>query len=399
MALEFLNDTPQQAFRKLERDLLLVNPKVDLRQYKNMTPRALGEELETLSTVERTMLHEQTYGTWLTDDKYVEHRLLKEAITFLKDYKNERREEEVLVPGYTYYRQVKQFGSNLSGHRCYFREGAKADWAPFNQPVAVMKAFEVLRHGNDDDFRTIYIEMADGRFNSLQKVSLEHLTESSKDTLKSIEKYCDGRWTGPWTWEIPSPYTLRENIEERNQMRHQAVSEMQGHFEKLIVRMNEGEMDKYEVIASAEEMSSTIEKMVQQIARLGGEGIIVLKDQIRVAMGDEAAEQIEDKFVEPVRAAADALSKLRATIDNTVQKLKQGDMGGDIGGGGLGDELGGDLGGDMGGDLGSPEDALGGGLGGMDDELGDPDSDALAGDLAGVGLDGGDDIERPMKDM
>jgi hypothetical protein len=35
----------------------------------------------------------------------------------------------------------------------------------------------------------------------------------------------------------------------------------------------------------------------------------------------------------------------------------------------------------------------------MDDELGDPDADALAGDLAGVGLDGGDDVERPMKDM
>jgi hypothetical protein len=389
MALEFLNDTPQRAFRKLERDLLLVNPKVDLRQYKNMTPRALGEELEILDDVERTMLHEQTYGSWLSDDKYVEHRLLKEAITFLKDYKNERREEEVLVPGYTYYRQVKQFGSNLSGHRCYFREGANADWAPFNQPVAAMKAFEVLRHGSNDDFRTIYIEMADGRLNSLQKVSLEHLTESSKDALESIEKYCDGRWTGPWTWEIPSPYTLRENIEERNQMRHQPVSEMQGQFEQLLVKLNEADMDKYEVIASAEEMSSTIEKMVQQIARLGGEGIIVLKDQIRVAMGDEAAEQIEDKFVEPVRAAADALSKLRATIDSSVQKLKAGDLGGD--------EMGGGLGGDeLGGGLGSPEDALGGGL---DDELGDPADDALAGDLAGVGLDGGDDGERPMKDM
>ena len=91
MALEFLNDTPQQAFRKLERDLRLVNPKMDLRQYKNMTPRALGEELVKLNGTETAMLHEQTYGAWLTDDKYVEHRLLKEAITFLKDYKEEKK--------------------------------------------------------------------------------------------------------------------------------------------------------------------------------------------------------------------------------------------------------------------------------------------------------------------
>ena len=52
------------------------------------------------------------------------------------------------------------------------------------------------------------IEMADGQLNALQKVSLEHLTESSKDALKSIEEYCDGRWTGPWTWELPDGRTF-----------------------------------------------------------------------------------------------------------------------------------------------------------------------------------------------
>ena len=171
---------------------------------------------------------------------------------------------------------------------------------------------------------------------------------------------------------------------------------MQREFDAMLVRMNESDMDKYEVIAAAEEMSSTIEKMVQQVARLGGEGIITLKDQIRVAMGNDAAEQIENQFIEPVRQAADALSILRATIDKTVQNLKGADVGmGAAPAGDIGEPAG------PGGELGSPADAMGADPMAGGDDLG---TDALgnedpAGQLADAGLDGGMDGERPMKDM
>lgn len=116
-------------------------------------------------------------------------------------------------------------------------------------------------------------------------------------------------------------------------------------------------------------------------------------------MGDDAAAQIEDKFLEPVRQAADALSQLQATILQTVENLKNAD---DAGVGSGGDPMGGgDLGADPmgGGGLGSPEDAMGGDPMGGDDLGGDPlGGDELAGDLADASLDGGDG-ERPMKDM
>ena len=214
----------------------------------------------------------------------------------------------------------------LEGQKIYFREGNEPPmWAHFSMPLAVAKAFEVMRHGNENDFKTLYIEMADGRIDSMDNVSLEHLTESSEDALASIETYCDKRWEGPWPWEMPTPYSLRESIEENLKMATQNAREMQLRFDRLVTRLNEEEMDKYAVIAAAEEMSGQIEKMVQQVARIGGEGIITLKDQIRVAMGDDAAAQIEDTFLEPVRNAADALSKLRATIGTAVDSLKDGD--------------------------------------------------------------------------
>lgn len=393
MALEFLNDTPTRAFRKLERDILLVNPEAKLGRFKAMTPRMLEGELDALDAKREQMLSEQTYGSWLQSEDFVELQLMKEAIGFLKEHKEGKRDAEVLVPGFTYYRRVKQFGESLRGHRCYFREGATPLWVPWQMNLHVAKAFEVMRHGSEEDFRRIYVEMANGRFDALNKVSVQHITESDADALRAIGEYCDSRWAGAWPWEAPSPYTLRETIEEQEEMSLQTVNEMQRDFDAMLVRLNESDMDKYEVIAAAEEMSSTIEKMVQQVARLGGEGIITLKDQIRVAMGNDAAEQIESQFIDPVRQAADALSILRATIDKTVQNLKGADeMGGAAPAGDIGEPAG------PGGDLGTPADAMGA------DPSADLGVDALgnedpAGELADAGLEGGMDGERPMKDM
>ena len=394
MALEFLNDTPVVAFRKLERDLLLVNPELKLGRFKGMTPRKLGEAINRLDTKKATMQAESTYGEWLSSETFVEVQLLREALGFLKEYKEDQREQEVLVPEYTYYRRVRQFGNDLQGLRCYFREGATPMWVPWKMDIRMAKAFEVLRHGDESDFRRIYVEMANGRLDALHKVSIEHLMESDADALNEIAEYCDSRWEGPWAWEAPSPYSLRESIEERNEMNLQTVNEMQTQFDSLLTRLNEEEMDKYAAIAAAEEMASTIEKMVQQVARLGGEGIITLKDQIRVTMGDDAAAQIEDTFLEPVRQAADALSQLRATIIQTVNNLKGEDAATDVAGasalGGEPTPMGGVDGGAA--DLGSPADAMGANP--MADE-----GDELAGDLADASLDGGADGERPMKDM
>ena len=396
MTLEFLNDTPQRAFRKLEKDLLLVNPEVKLNRYKAMTPRALGSVLESIEAKRTKMLAESTYGEWLQSEDYIELQLTKEAVNFLKEYKEGRRDDETLVPGFAYYRKVRQFGDDLVGHRCYFRENAMPMWVPWKMDLNLAKAFEVLRHGGEEDFSRIYVEMANGRLNALNKVSIEHLTESDSDALQAIGEYCDTRWDGAWPWEAPSPYTLRETIEENNEMNLQTVNEMQSQFADLLVALNEEEMDKYQVIAAAEEMAQTIEKMVEQIARLGGEGMIKLKSQIRVAMGDDAANKIEDKFLEPVRQAADSLSQLQAVIMQTVDGLKTGDetAGALAGAGAVGDAAADGLGGDtIGGELddvgdASPMDALSGGL----------EGDDLAGDLAGASLDGGDG-ERPMKDM
>lgn len=151
-----------------------------------------------------------------------------------------------------------------------------------------------------------------------------------------------------------------------------SLTEMQGRFTEMLRRLNEGEMDKYEVISQLQGMSDKIQGMIQDLGEMLGEGMITLKDQARISIGDDAASQIEQALTQPVSQAADMLSQLRASIEKTLSSLSGN--GGDMGG----DPL-------AGGDLGTPMDAMGG-------------EDTLPDEMADVSLDGTDG-ERPMKSM
>lgn len=380
MALDFLNQTPVTAYRKLEQDIALVNPNIDMRRYKSMTPRNLDKEIEDLEIREQTMLLGNTYGTWLADEEFVEIKLLKEALAYLREYKTDKQKGEVMIPGFTYYRGVKQFGTYLVGEKCYYVEG-KEFWTPFKLASALAKAIEITKHGSEDDFKRIYIELANGRPDSLQNVTIEHLTESSGDALKEIEKYCDGRWTGPWLWELPSPYTLRTKIEDNQEMRKQSIAEMQGRFNHIMTNLQEGEMEQFEVIQAVQDIEKQLDNVLKDLGKISGEQLLTLKDNARTSLGDQAADQIDAALTGPINDAANSISKLRAAVSKAVESLKQ-----QASGGGMDMGMGMD---DLGGDLGTPMDALAG------DELG---GDDLAGEIADVNLDG-EVEERPKKEL
>ena len=389
MSLEFLKQTPERTFRKLEEDLKHVNPKRDLAPFKAMTPRRLAEELERLSEVRNRMIHEHTYGEWLKSPKFAEMRLLQEALEMLHEYKTEREESESLVPGFAYYRGVKQFGDQLTGQRCFYSSGVNV-WGAFTESVAVAKAKTVLAHGDADDFTTIYIELADGRDDALANVTLDHVTESSTESLGEIEKYCDERWSGPWPWELTAPYKLRTMIEDRTQMRQDVVERFHAEIRTLIRKLNEDEMDRYAVINGMQETADKIEKMISELGRLMGEGLMQLKATATVSMGDEAAQMADTNLTQPLNDAADALTKLLAAVTRTMESLESGDM----------------MGGDMGADMGM--DAMGGDMGmgaepGMEPEMGaEPmpgEEGDIAADMSDVELGGGDEGERLKKEM
>jgi len=382
MPLEFTKRSLTNEFRRVERDLRLVSD-IDLKKFKAMTPRQLEAAIAQLKTAERRVISEESYGSWLSSDKFAESKMMVDALGILKEYKLDKLAGETLVPGYIYYRGVKQFGSLLEGQRCIVDQNHQPEWQKWSVESAVAKAIEVLQYGTEADFRNIYIEAADGRADALENITLNHITESSQGALKMIESYCDRRWDGPWAWELPSPYKLRNLIEDNRDMKKSAVAEMQDRFSTIIRQLNEGEMDKFEVVLAAKEMTKKIQGMIEDLGKLAGEGLLTLKDNSRTAFGDESTAQI-DQIQEPINQAADILSQLRAAMEQVVSQLESGADAGI----GAAAELG-QAGVQVGG---SPADAMG------EPPMGDELGVSGAEDLADVPLDG-ETEERPMKDM
>ncbi len=387
MPLEFLQQTPEQAFRKIEADLRLAS--INLTKYKRMTPLQLGEAINRIDQERAKVINEHTYGKWLESGKFANVMLLRDALEMLKEHKEARAEAEVLIPGFSYYRGVKQFGDRLQGLKCYFTEGAVPQWINFVSSLAIEKSLLLLEHGTEDNFRTLYVELADGRIDALEHVSIEHIAESSEGALAAMEAYCDEHWQGEWPWETSAPLKLHMTIQETAMRKSTTIQEMQGRFSTLLTKLHEGEMDRFQVVLAAREMVDKVQGMIEDLGKLAGEGVLMLKDNARSSFGDDVPEQIDAAVTEPLNQAADMLSQLRSSMENVVQQLEGG---ADAGAGMAGAAMGADVP-----DMPGASAALGPGDPGGAPPIGapgEPSPDALA----DVDI-GGEDVERPKKEI
>lgn len=391
MTLAFLQQTPQQAFRRLEQDLKLAH--IDLTTFKRMTPRQLGEAIARIDSEKARVINESTYGDWLNSENYTNATILREALVLIKEFKEDKVANEVLIPGFSYYHGVHQFGDQLHGFRCTFRENHDPHWVSFATMSFIEKSLLLLEHGTLDDFGKIYIELADGRVDALDNIQFEHILHSSDEAGEAIEKYCNEQWEGPWPWESPAPLTLHMMIQDNHMKKTHTLREMQDRFANLVRQLNEGEMDQFEVVLAAREMVDKVQSMVEDLGKLSGETLLSLKDNARVAFGDQAASSLDQSIRDPLMQAADNLSQLRASMENVVKELEGGaGMGAGAAAGQMGvpgaepPPMGGELGGPTGDDI--------GGAPPMGGAPGEPPVDAVA----DVDIDG-EEGERPMKDM
>lgn len=378
MALSFLRESPSTALSRLQRDLRVLNPKLNLRRFFNETPSRLDSLIEQIDARRASVFRSARYGSWLTDPGYQQDGMLKEALELIKQMRVAKEAREVLVPDYTYYRGVKQFGPILEGQRCHMVNQTEPNWIAFRTPIAVMKAIEVIRHGDLEDFRTIYMEHANGRIDGLQRVSIQHISESTQDALKQIESYCDTRWDGAWPWENRAPMKLHTRIEEARNMRKMSVKEMRGRFDHILRVLREGEMEKFEVMTTLNTMIDQLDGMISDLGKLSS-AAIESAAAARALVGDEVASSIESSVTPGISQMSQSLSQMKASLEQARDHIQSGTGGGEMNEPGLG--------GDAGGDLGTPADALG-----------TPPEDNLEHDIADVDLDGSDEerLKKPM---
>jgi hypothetical protein len=355
MPLEFLRDTPDVAFKRTIRDLQTMNPSIDESVFERMSIAQIDTVLDRLYERETRIVNESPYGAWLADPVFVQIKMLQDGLTNLREHREILEESEVLVPGFTYYNDIRQFGKRIEGKTCtYLGEGRPTNWINFIDSVPVMKALEVVRHGDVGDFRRIYVEIANGRADGLENVSVEHITESSDSALMEMEHYCDARWEGLWPWEIQSPYRIGRIIEENKQMRQQTLNEMHEILNNLLLEFDATGQEQFEIVSMARNMSENMQAMIEKLAKLTGDGIINLKAMVMTKMGDEAAMKVEHGITQPLNQCADAMARLKANLDALVNELQNhqpsdlDQMGGQMGPDGMPPDMGGMEGGDMG---------------------------------------------------
>lgn len=367
MALTFLQETNQNILDKLKIDLSYVDASIDLDQYTMMTTNRLAQHAARLQESIDTMKTGR-YGSWLRDEAFVRDTMVLEAINTVIAEKSNVMSGERLIAGSTYYTDVARYGQLVEGKKAIFMGAKFTGWLAFNESAPVMKAAQVLRYGSNEDFRNIYIGMADGRSDALNEISFQHISESSEDALELIEAYCDTRWDGPWAWELDAPEKLKLMIESREDTKMNHIQGMQRQFTKILREFDEGSMNQFEMVSAAQEMSGQVDSMITNLAKLSSSGIEVMA-QAKVAGDESVIEPLQQALGEPLNSAVTALTDLKAALSNATSDIT-GD-GGDMPMGDMGHNA------PMG-DMGSP-------MGAMGDE---PMDDVVI---------GGDDEERPMK--
>ena len=390
MSLAFLQSEPTRDLHKIAEDLKVYDTDFDIAVYESMSARHVSKEIDSVKNRLEELKKGSVYGSWLNESSYVHDRLLLDALNILEEQKYELEENEVLVPGFTYYRDVMQFGNYVVGQRChYLSEGREPAWLEFSDTLPVLKAIEVMRFGSDDDFRQIYMEMADGRNDAIFNVTLEHLTESSPLALAEIDAYCDEKWDGPWPWQMSAPFKLSTIIEDAKEMRLQQVNELRADFDQLIRKLNEADQSQFDLMTAVNEMAGKVDSMIGDIGKLASSSIEVTAGA--TALGNQ--NDLHQEIQQPIQQAAEALTQLKSVIYSFAQGMGTGDPAAPdpMAAGGADPAM------DPAGGLDPAMDPAAA-AGAPPQDPTDANADDVGDELADVSLSGGDK-ERPMKEV
>ena len=316
---------PIDRYRALETKLGAMGR--DIRDFRKKNIDTLREALTILENrIYETRVNSDYMG-FMSDQKYVRDVYTKNALECLIEYKQDRDESVVLVPGMTYY-SAKVEDGRVVGKKCNYLNESTSFWVQVNEDERIMKAKEVMAWGSDDNFRKIYFELADGKlFENFEKFDIQHITKSSDKALNIIEQYCNTVWEGKWPWEINVPNKLKSIIKENTEMTIKSVREYREEFETLRNSLFEGEIERSELISKLRGHYEDVDNMLEKIGRVAGNLLTDMKENIRSEFGDEAAERIETTLGDRLRSASNELGSLRRAWEEEIENLANGEQG------------------------------------------------------------------------
>lgn len=315
MTSPFFAPDSRSKFRTLERRLAVLG--ANLNRFKKLDVDQLLEAENKLQRLVDRRKRTMPAFEALKNDGVVRGLLTIAAIKALREFKEERDEGVNLIEGMTYW-VAKTEGNKLVGKRCHYLGEGRARWAPVDQDVRVVKALELLRHGDDEDFRKIYFEMADGLgVEATNGYDRRHILESSDKALNLIEGYCNSRWSGAWPWQVPAPRKLKMLIKENIVT---SLMKFRAEFEADDQLIFEGELEKSEIITDLIGWNGEIDAMIEKFGKRTGDLIASVREKIRTEFGDHGLDGI-DGMIDKIKSTVDTLTDVKTEVETTIQSL------------------------------------------------------------------------------
>lgn len=313
MSLDFLKPPREVVMEKISRDLDALKSPVNLKRLKTAPVQRVEREI---ARMERKMSELREGNTqYALTPSFNRISLALKGLSMLHEQKIEQMGSEKLVPGAVYYRDVRRIADVIEGERCVYSESRDPQWVPFREKLAVLKAQEVMRCGETEDFRKIYVECADGRRDALHKIDVQHIRESSRAALKDIETYCDSRWEGPWGWEAAAPEKLMHKIEE-NRMDRLKQKKAHRQVVRQIETLIENDMDKFQIVQQVQDTLGKTDAMIKDVGEILSAAIEAS------AMGGPDADGLRTAIDGPANEVVKALSVLRQALDQQSRALQ-----------------------------------------------------------------------------
>lgn len=324
MKLFLLKETTEDKIQKIKNELYYICKETLARfeTFEKMPIQKYQSLYEEYDNSLKEIKKSCNYGAWLEKKEFLAGKLVMEAIKLLIDKKTTIIENEQLINKFTYYKDVKLNGDYISGYRCSFNETREPIWIPFNNKLVLEKVKTLLNFGDVNDFTKIYYEYADGIKNPIANVDWNHIKNSSDDSFKLMEEYCESRWSGKWAWELEQSEKLSAIIEEIEMDKLTLLKNREKLNEQVNLIMEE-EHDKFSLISAIQDMNSRINAMIADIGKIASDSIeLGVAAETDPTLGSPNIHQIVEL---PAGEVARSLASLKSAINMVLDKISTAD--------------------------------------------------------------------------
>lgn len=326
---------------------------IDIAPYFELSESELKLFINDLEVTKKSIVAESDFNSYHTNPRYVRAALLCEAVKMvLKEIAPKRIKRKAKKVGETLDYKVHVPTGSTVDHDIdedkerpdlYWRKHQwQAEQKPENHPVRVMdaastgEAYSVYgdavntvdpyaQNSEADPTRTpedrqeagVYVAvMNPNRFLGDKETNMMHIenkdgegNDQSPLSRKVASVMVDADDTEN---SLMSPAMYKESEKEMNETKKTAS----------ISTLIEGELERAEIVLATKDLVMRLNKMIEDIGKMGTDDIMPLVDGLRNNFGTDVAEQFSTAAEQHIQNTADALQKYRDAVDTEAQRLE-----------------------------------------------------------------------------